>query len=491
MGTDPIVLGVDLATAAVRVVAVDAGTGQVLATADTPLPAPETPRPGWVEQRPDHAAAALRSTAEVVAALGPRAAAVCALSVTGTSGTVVAADAAGRPVGPALLYSDDRGRALTAALAERTGARIGSAGTIGRLLWLAGQPETAPTPGRRYLHSADLVVAALTGEVVSDTSHALKAGIDPAAARWPALLADGGVPAGTLPALVHPGALIGTVLPDVAAGLGLPAGVLVVAGMTDGCTAQVAAGAVRPGQTMGVLGTTLVLKGVSDHRIDAGPVYSHLAPGGRWWPGGASNSGAGVLTATDDLPGLDAAALADGPSPLTAYPLPPPPRTGERFPFADPDAVGFLVDPRRPPGPPPSPVQRHRAELDGVAFVERLGLDRLAELGVASTDHRVAGGGSRSLPWLQVRASTLARPVARPRDPSSGVGAALLAATGWTATTRAGDLGDLLAEVVDRAVHPDLVVDPDPAEVPQLEEGYQRFLAELRRRDHLPASGAA
>ena len=490
----PLVLGVDLATAAVRVVAVDAGDGSVAGSAETPLPRPATPRPGWVEQQPDYAPAALRSVAAVVTALGPRAAELRALSVTATSGTVVATGADGRPVGAALLYSDDRGRDLAAALAERTGAPIGSAGTIGRLLWLAAQPETGPAPGRRYLHSADVVVAALTGVLVSDTSHALKAGIDPAAARWPDALREGGVPGGTLPPLAHPGRVVGTVLPHVAAALGLPAGVLVVAGMTDGCTAQVAAGAVEPGRTMGVLGTTLVLKGVSDARIDTGAVYSHLAPGGRWWPGGASNSGAGVLTAGRtpgaDLAALDAAALAAGPSPLVAYPLPAPPRTGERFPFADPAATGFLVDARRPPGPAPTAVEVHRAELDGIAHVEHLGLDRLAALGVVSTEHRVAGGGSRSTAWLRIRASALDRPVVRPREPSSGFGAALLAAAGHEAAG-GGDLGNLLAAVVTRAVRPDLVVDPDPAQVPRLAEGYGRFLDELRRRGHLPADTAA
>ncbi|KQS59886.1 hypothetical protein ASG36_02290 [Geodermatophilus sp. Leaf369] len=467
----PVVLGVDLATAAVRVVAVDASDGTVLARATGPLGAPRTPRPGWVEQDPGHAAGALMALSQVVRDLGPRAAAVAALSVTATSGSVVATDDAGRPVGPALLYSDDRGRGLAEAA---LGGPAGSSSTIGRLLWLLGQPGTAPAPGRRYLHVPDLVVAALTGELVTDTSHALKAGIDAAAGSWPDVLTAAGVPASCLPPLVRPGTPVGTVLPAVATGLGLPPGVVVVAGMTDGCTAQIAAGAVQPGQTIGVLGTTLVLKGVSDHEVATAGVYSHLAPDGSWWPGGASNTGAGTLTADDDLAGLDAAALAAGPSPLTCYPLPAPPRRGERFPLTDPDVTAFLVGPGADTA---DPVARHRAELDGVAFVERLGLERLAALGVASTDHRVVGGGSGSREWLVVRASVLGRPVTRPAEPSSGSGAALLAATALEPVA-----GRALGDVTSRAVRPELVVDPDPAQVAGLEEGYQRLLAELRSR---------
>jgi xylulokinase len=249
--------------------------------------------------------------------------------------------------------------------------------------------------------------------------------------------------------------------------------------MTDGCTAQVAAGAVAPGQTIGVLGTTLVLKGVSATEVSTDGVYSHLGPDGSWWPGGASNTGAGTLTATGDLPALDAAALAAGPSPLTCYPLPPPPRSGERFPFRDPSAQAFLTGPGAASA---SPLERHRAELDGVAFVERLGLELLAGLGVAGTDHRAVGGGSSSLPWLTVRASTLGRPLTRPARPSSGFGAALLAAT---ALEPAGPAG--LAGITARCVHPDLVVDPDPAQVDGLDAGYRRLVDELTRRGLLPA----
>jgi xylulokinase len=281
------------------------------------------------------------------------------------------------------------------------------------------------------------------------------------------------VPVEALPVLVHPGTDVGEVRPSVAAELGLPPGVRVVAGMTDGCTAQVAAGAVAPGRTTGVLGTTLVLKGVADHEVRGfdGAVYSHLAPDGAWWPGGASNTGAGALGDLPDLAAADAAADRLGPSPWTAYPLP---GTGERFPFVRPDATGFLVGPGTP-----APLERHRALLDAVALVERLGLERLAALGVASTDHRVVGGGTRSEVWTAIRASALGRPVSRPAEPSSAFGAAVLAA--------AALVGEPVRAGVDRLVRTCAVVDPDPRQVQPLEEAYQRLSAELRRRGWLDA----
>ena len=44
---------------------------------------------------------------------------------------------------------------------------------------------------------------------------------------------------------------------------GIPAGTPIIAGMTDGCAAQIGAGALEVGSWNSVLGTTLVLKGVT------------------------------------------------------------------------------------------------------------------------------------------------------------------------------------------------------------------------------------
>ena len=86
---------------------------------------------------------------------------------------------------------------------------------------------------------------------------------------------------------------------------------------------------------------------------------------------------------------------------------PPPPGTGrpaswstrssvrgERFPFAAPDAEGFTL------GSATGEVDRYRALLEGVAFVERLGYERLAGLGApADPPIAVSGGGSGSPVW--------------------------------------------------------------------------------------------
>jgi xylulokinase len=260
---------------------------------------------------------------------------------------------------------------------------------------------------------------------------------------------------------------------------GLPPRVAIVSGMTDGATGQIATGAVLEGDTVGVLGTTLVLKAVSPTDIvDAATgVYAHRAPDGLFWPGGASNSGAGVLaagiTANLDPAAHTARIEAMGPSPLVAYPLA---RTGERFPLAAPGFPGFSVTLTGTECDADDPIVRFRTVYEGVAFVERLGLERLAELGVTQRRHHVAGGAAASELWNRLRATVLDRPVIVSEGADSAVGAAVLAATA---------LGpEPFGAVADRFVGCHSIVEPDPALRDALEERYRVF------RCALEASGA-
>ncbi len=136
-----------------------------------------------------------------------------------------------------------------------------------KLLWLLddlGRPGGRGLPaGTRLLHQADLITWRLAGrQVASDASHALKTGYDLIAERWPEAELDAlGVPSALPPDVVRPGTVIGTVCADAAEATGIPAGTPISAGMTDGCAAQIGAGALTPGAWNAVLGTTLVFKG--------------------------------------------------------------------------------------------------------------------------------------------------------------------------------------------------------------------------------------
>ncbi|GAA2226902.1 FGGY-family carbohydrate kinase [Herbiconiux moechotypicola] len=485
-----VVLGIDLATADVRVQAVDVETGAALAERKAPLPVRAAGEPGaepGARQQPArHGDLARDLVAAVAHDLGGRAREVRALSITGTSGTVVPADDAGRPLGDAVLYDDPRGAAELRRLAE-AGLTRRPLAALARASWMHTEAvaQRAPSPAARalaapgvlpsdglparYLFTPDIVAAALAGRLLpSDTSHALKSGIDPVTATWDdAALAALDLPREVLPDLLRPGTVIGEVADPGT--LGLPEGVLIVAGMTDGSTGQIATGAVAAGDTVGVLGTTLVLKAVSAHEVidTAAGIYSHGSPDGLFWPGGASNTGAGVLR-TGLTEGIDpadpvvaAAIEALGPAPVVTYPLA---RRGERFPVADPAFAGFSADLHGHARDAATPVERFRAVFEGVAFVERLGLERLAALGVEQSRHHLAGGTSASALWNRIRASALACPVVVVEGAGSVRGAAALAAS---ALPGAGTL----AEIAERFSGVRTEVDPD-----------ERLSAELERR---------
>lgn len=467
-----VVLGVDLATAHARVAALDA-EGLLLAERQAALPPVRTPVEGAREQDADYLGVVLRLLGGLAADLGQRASEVTALSVTGTSGTLVPCDRRGRPTGPAVLYDDQRSGREAAKL-RHAGVEASATSPMARIGHLVSSGAAL------VLHTPDVAHAGLLGHVApTDTSHALKAGIDPTRAVWDhRALAALGLPEDAVPDLVHPGTLLGEVTADIAESTGLPAGVRVVAGMTDGCTAQIAAGAVAVGDSVGVLGTTLVLKSVAEQQVQGlgGALYSHYAPGGSWWAGGASNVGARPVaeefggTSPETLGDLERAASRLGPSPVVTYPLR---GRGERFPFARPDAVGFSAG---------GALDRvgsataYRTFLEGVAFVERLGLDTLRAHGVVPVLHHLAGGGSRSWLWSRIRATVLELPTVLAHRASSAYGAALLA----LATVE----GQPLTSVVDRILPASALqpVEPLEDERDRLLDSFERLREELDRR---------
>jgi xylulokinase len=164
-----------------------------------------------------------------------------------------------------------------------------------------------------------------------------------------------------------------------------------------------------------------------------------------------------------------------GPARCVVYPLA---GHGERFPFAVPEAEGFTV------GEPEDEVERYRATLEGVAFVERLGYERLAALG-ASAEPPVAlsGGGSTSPVWNRIRATVLGTPVVEKATAGTALGACILAAAG---TLHA----DLEAAAGAMAVEGGLV-EPDDGEQDALEDSYGRFAAALAERGWLERDGSA
>lgn len=426
----PLTVGIDLGTQSVRVVLLEED-GTVAAAGSSPLGSFRN-EGARHEQSPGEWWRAVGEAARR-AGDGPGARAVRGLAICSTSGTVLLAGEGGGALTPALMYDDGRA-GEEARLAQEVGEEVWSSlGTrmqpsfgLPKLMWLLRSGALEPA---RVMHQADYVASRLAGEpVATDWSHALKTGYDLVNERWPEdVLQRLGVPVEILPPVVRPGSIIGEVSGDAAGHTGFPAGTPIRAGMTDGCAAQIAGGALEEGRWNSVLGTTLALKGATREllRDPTGAVYCHKHPDGGWLPGGASNTGAGILSEKfpgRDLEALNEAAEKRGPATTVVYPLT---TSGERFPFANPEARGFEL------GKPEDEVDLYRAILEGVAFVERLCFAHLRSLGAdLSAPVTLTGGGAKSRFWSQLRADVLRLPVVIPRSSEGAVGMAILARAG-------------------------------------------------------------
>lgn len=482
------VLGIDVGTQGARVVACGP-TGQVVARAAVPfetVPAAELP-PGWAEQDPEGwwvaTAACLRQVLAGLRDQGRGPEVIKAVSLTSTSGTILPVDAGGRPLRRALMYNDSRAQAeadqVQAAgqeLAAALGYRFNPSFALAKILWLRLHEPEIFGVARCFLHAADFIVGRLTGEYgLTDFSNALKTGYDLLNGTWPAFIETGlGIPLDRLPRVTRPGAVLAHTSPASTAATGLPAGLPVLAGMTDGCASQVSTGATAIGDWNSTLGTTLVLKGVTASllRDPEERIYSHRHPDGYWLPGGASNTGGEALVARfprQRWDSLDEQVLALAPTGVVLYPLV---RRGERFPFARPAAEGFSL------GQAGDEATSYTAHLEGVGYVERLAYDMLAGIGadIGATIYS-AGGATHSRPWSQLRADILNRSLVRPEVTGGAMGAAIIAASGvWY---------DGLIPAARAMVRLVEQVDPRPALVPAYEERYQRFRAACVERGYI------
>nr|WSZ94506.1 FGGY family carbohydrate kinase [Streptomyces sp. NBC_00857] len=495
-------MGVDLGTQSVRVLAVT-DDGQVLGRGSVPLAGHregdrhEQLPPDWWEG----VVGAMRQALRTLSAARVRGVAVCA-----TSGTVLLTDSHGAPVTPALMYDDGRAGA-EARYAQEAGAevwrslghRIQPTWALAKLLWLTGTHAGAPAglKGARVCHQADFITTRLVGRPVpTDSSHALKTGYDLNRRAWPAEVHDRlGLSGLDFPDVVPPGSVLGTVCSEAAASTGLAEGTPVVAGMTDGCAAQLGSGAWDVGQWNTVLGTTLVLKGVTASPLHdpAGVLYNHRSPDGNWLPGGASSVGAGALSLAfpgADLPRLDALAADREPAGAVAYPLV---SRGERFPFLAADAEAFML------GRPADDVDHHAALLQGVALVERLCLAYIRLLGAPiAAPIAFTGGATRSAYWNQLRADVLGLTATVPEHTDSALGMAVLAAygvvTSGDSAARGGGGGETahapLSAVRDM-VRVRTVLEPRPQVSRRFDEPFVVLVDELERRGWLPSDTAA
>ncbi|NJN72493.1 MAG: FGGY-family carbohydrate kinase [Limnothrix sp. RL_2_0] len=350
-----------------------------------------------------------------------------AIAINGTSGTVLLCDELGQPITETLLYNDDCGRVTLPEMDQfvpQNHLVRSATSSLAKLLWW--QAEGVTKKATYFLHQADWLGFLLHGKLgFSDYHNALKLGFDVTTLQYPDWLQNHDL-FSLLPQVKTPGETVGEILPAIAVPLNINPRCQIRAGTTDSIAAFIASGASQIGEAVTSLGSTLVLKLLSQTPVNdlTAGVYSHRF-GNLWLTGGASNTGGAVLKHFFDdatLAALSANIDPTQPSGLDYYPLLQP---GDRFPINDPHLA-----PRLSPRPATDQAFLHGL-LEGIARIEKMGYAKLQNLG-ADPLQRIftAGGGAKNPQWLQLREKLLACSVIISAQPEAAYGSARLAQQG-------------------------------------------------------------
>jgi xylulokinase len=453
-----ILLGLDIGTSGAKAIACDSH-GAVLASALVEYPLSQ-PQPLWSEQDPaDWWRGAREALRQVVAQVGGQS--VGGLGLTGQMHGSVFLDASGAVIRPALLWNDQRTAAECAWITEQVGAErliriAGNPALTGfqapKIVWLRNHEPEHFARVAQVLLPKDYIRLRLAGVSACDAADA--AGtllLDLARRDYSAeILTALDIPRAWLPQVFEGPAVTGGLQAGIAAELGLPAGLPVIAGGGDNAAAAIGTGVVRAGVVSSSIGTSGVVFAHSDTiALDPGGrlhTFCHSVPGQYHLMAVTLSAGGAFRWLRDVLGGgRDYAALT-----ALAAEVPPgaegllflPYLTGERTPHLDPYARGAFI----------GLTARHglghlaRAVMEGVTFSLRDGVGIMRDLGVPIHQIRATGGGAKSALWRQLQADIYdGEVVTLAAEEGPAYGAALLAGVGAGVFT---DVHDAVARCV-------------------------------------------
>jgi xylulokinase len=441
-----VTVGIDIGTGSVKAVAADAD-GNVVAWARVPH-ALQVPAPNRMQHDDDEAwrrgpRRALEQLGDVEAR---------AVSVAAMVPSLTAVDGDGVPRMPGLLYGDERGRTTSKGNPAESGELLAF------MKWFREEYPEA----KGFWPAQAVANHALGGDAVLDTSTASTAYPLFDWTGWDESLAsDLGVTTAQLPRLVPTAWECGRV--------DGPDGPVLASGCIDALAEQIVAGADNDGDVIVILGTTLIVWGVTTSDKAPPGHYSipHTTPG-KMLVGGPSNAGGLFVNWATSWLAEPAGAADPGRVPVWA----PYPR-GERVPYQDPELRGALggLDLTH------DAAAIRRAVLEASGFVTRRMLDTGRDEGVLEPRRIVAtGGGIRNAEWVQALADCTGLPVDCVAVPEGGaLGSAFLArmslgletnmvdGSRWARTGRRVEPDALWASAVADRYDEFLALSPEPA----------------------------
>ncbi len=444
-------LGVDLGTGGCKCTLVDA-EGRIRGRSVREYPT-SSPAPGWAEQDPqDWTDACSQAIGEVLRSTSTDPGHIQAVAFDAATHTCVLLDEGGRPLRPAILWTDRRARVEAAELKDAAGDRIAALSlhrpdpmwTLPQLVWIKRNDAHSWRSTRRILFAKDYVRYYFTGAGPTDRIDACGSMLwDVEKREWSRELCElAGLDPSLLPPAVEPTEVVGAITAEASLGTGLKAGTPVVAGTSDTAAEVYGAGAVRPGQCTIKLATAGRICVVSDGpRADPLLVtYPHVVKG-LWYPGTGTKSCASSYRwlrdrffadevhvarrlglSSWDLVDLVADRIRPGSDGLLYHPY----LLGELSPYFNPLLRGSFV------GLTMSHHRGHlaRAVLEGTAMSLRDSRSVLDRLGLEVRDAILIGGGARSRVWSRILADVMGLPLRVSAATDASFGSALLAGVG-------------------------------------------------------------
>ena len=417
------------------------------------------------------------------------------VAISSQAETLVALDAAGRPLRRVIVWLDNRAVEESAMIAAEFGTDA--------MFRISGQPEVVPTwpackilwirrnepavfdATNKFLLLEDYLLYRLTGEYVTEMalqSDSLLLNIN--TRQWHAPMLDYlhiGVP--HLGRLVEPGALIGGLAPEAAAEAGLSPKTRAVAGALDQTIGALGAGNIRPGLVSETTGGALaVVATTSEPHFDPLrrlPCFYHARPGHYCLFPWGQTAGMSLKWFRDTFFRAEMLVAArDGADPYDLM-------TAEAR-LAPPGCDGLIALPHLEGAftPEYNPAARAvffgatlrtgrghfvRALMESVAYMLKRQVDLIEGMGLRIDEIRSIGGGARSPLWLQMKADALGKVVRTTESEETAcLGAAMLGAVA------SGHYGDLDAATVNMVRLKDTIT-PNAAHRSAYEEGYARY----------------
>ena len=456
-------IGVDLGTSAVKLLLMDAeGRIQKIVSREYPL---SFPHPGWSEQNPeDWWRESLEGIKELTAECDKSQ--VAGISFGGQMHGLVILDEQDKVIRPAILWNDGRTGKETEYLNQVIGreklseytANIAFAGfTAPKILWVREHEPENFKRIRKIMLPKDYLAYKLSGVHCSDMSDA--SGmllLDVKNRCWSKEMLDiCGISEEQMPKLFESYETVGTLRPELAEELGLPASCKIAAGAGDNAAAAVGTGTVFiSSRAFGVdPHNALHAFAHADGNYHLMGCMLSAASCNKWW--------LDEIIGTGDYAKEQEKITKLGENHVFFLPY----LMGERSPHNNPDArgtfIGLTMDTTR--------ADMTQAVLEGVAFAIRDSFEVAKALGIQIERTKICGGGAKSPLWKKMIANILNIKVdVIEAEEGPALGGAMLAAVANGEYASVEEAAERIVRVVD-------TIEPEPELAAKYEEKYGKF----------------